>query len=93
MTPVPVHVVAEVVDESRLHFRDERVQLQVGGGAVNLKGRGEVEGAVGEVEMAGIDPAEAEMKGGGSEWRGRKVNVGGCWSEGGRVEEDRREVW
>lgn len=60
---------------------------------MNLKGGREVEGAVGEVEVACVDPAKTEVEGCWGERRGRKVNVGGCWSEGGRIEEDRRKVW
>lgn len=92
MAPVPVHSMAELVDESRFHFSDKRIELQVCRGTVDLESSGEVEGAVGEVEVASIHPAETEMKGCGGERWGGEVDVGSGWSEGGGVEEDRGEV-
>lgn len=92
MAPVPVHRVAEVVDETRLDLGDEGVELEEGRGPVDLEGGGEVERPVREVQVAGVDPAETEVQSCGCEGWCREFDVGGCWSEGRWVQEDLREV-
>ena len=85
--------VAEIPDHSRLDLLDERVELEVRRCSVDLERGGEVEGAVGKVEMTSVYPSEAEMERGGCERRRGEVYITLMFGEGVWVEQHAGKVW
>jgi hypothetical protein len=63
--------VAEIMHDPRLDLANERVELEVGRGPVDLERREEVERPIAEIEVTGVDVSEAEMQRGRCERR--------CW--------------
>lgn len=77
MTTIVIKTVAEIMDDPRLDLGEERIELEVRCGPVYLKCREEVEGPVGEVEVASVHVSKAEVKGGGCNGWCREVDIGG----------------
>ena len=75
MTFVEIETVADIVYYPRLDFLDERIELKIRSGSMDLKRCEEVKSPVRKVKMAGIYVSQAEVEGCRCErWCG-KANV------------------